>query len=124
MTPLLLALALASGPGADALARADAAYDDGDRDGARQAYAAALQADPFLSRAVFRLGQLTSDDAQAIAWFRRYVSLEPGDAFSIEPGVYLEGRYGVRIEDIVVCGADGADVLNQATRELLVVSGT
>ena len=50
--------------------------------------------------------------------------LEPGDAFSIEPGVYLEGRYGVRIEDIVVCGADGADVLNQATRELLVVSGT
>lgn len=46
-----------------------------------------------------------------------------GDAFSIEPGVYLEGRYGVRIEDIVVCAEDGADVLNEATRELLVVSG-
>lgn len=47
-----------------------------------------------------------------------------GDAFSVEPGIYLEGRYGVRIEDIVVCAADGADVLNQATRDLLVVSGT
>ena len=28
-------------------------------------------------------------------------------AFSIEPGIYLEGRYGARIEDIVVCGDDG-----------------
>ncbi len=46
-----------------------------------------------------------------------------GDAFSIEPGIYLEGRYGVRIEDIVVCSSAGADVLNEATRELLVVSG-
>ena len=47
-----------------------------------------------------------------------------GDAFSIEPGIYLEGRYGVRIEDIVVCGEHAADVLNEAPRELLVVSGT
>jgi Xaa-Pro aminopeptidase len=50
--------------------------------------------------------------------------LEAGDAFSVEPGIYLEGRYGVRIEDIVVCTAAGADELNHATRELLVVSGT
>jgi len=47
-----------------------------------------------------------------------------GDAFSIEPGIYLEGRYGVRIEDIVVCGEHAADVLNEAPRALLVVSGT
>lgn len=46
-----------------------------------------------------------------------------GDAFSVEPGIYLEGRYGVRIEDIVVCAPDGPDELNQASRELLVVSG-
>jgi Xaa-Pro aminopeptidase len=46
-----------------------------------------------------------------------------GDAFSIEPGIYLEGRYGVRIEDIVVCTGTGADVLNEAPRQLLVVSG-
>ena len=40
-----------------------------------------------------------------------------------KPGIYLEGRYGVRIEDIVVCAPDGVDELNQATRELLVVGG-
>jgi len=49
--------------------------------------------------------------------------LSQGMAFSIEPGIYLEGRYGARIEDIVVCGADGPDILNEAPRDLLVVSG-
>jgi len=46
-----------------------------------------------------------------------------GMAFSIEPGIYLPGRYGARIEDIVVCGPDGAIVLNNASRELRVVAG-
>ena len=50
-------------------------------------------------------------------------TLRPGMAFSIEPGIYLEGRFGVRIEDIVVCRADGPDVLNEGPRELLVVDG-
>jgi Xaa-Pro aminopeptidase len=50
-------------------------------------------------------------------------ALAPGMAFSVEPGIYLEGRYGARIEDIVVCGETGPDVLNEAPRELLVVSG-
>jgi Xaa-Pro aminopeptidase len=49
--------------------------------------------------------------------------LEPGMAFSIEPGIYLEGRYGVRLEDIVVCGPDAAIVLNRAPHDLLVVDG-
>ncbi|MEW6223369.1 MAG: Xaa-Pro peptidase family protein [Chloroflexota bacterium] len=49
--------------------------------------------------------------------------LAPGMAFSVEPGIYLEGRYGARIEDIVICGEAGPDVLNQAPRELLVVAG-
>ena len=49
--------------------------------------------------------------------------LEPGMAFSVEPGIYLEGRYGARIEDIVVCGEDGPIVLNEAPRSLLVVTG-
>ena len=44
-------------------------------------------------------------------------------AFSVEPGIYLEGRYGARIEDIVVCGEDGPDVLNESARELRVVRG-
>jgi Xaa-Pro aminopeptidase len=49
--------------------------------------------------------------------------LGAGMAFSIEPGIYLEGRYGARIEDIVVCGPDGPIVLNEAPRDLLVVDG-
>jgi len=49
--------------------------------------------------------------------------LRDGMAFSVEPGIYLEGRYGARIEDIVVCASDGPDLLNSAPRELLVVSG-
>lgn len=49
--------------------------------------------------------------------------LREGYAFSIEPGIYLAGGFGVRIEDIVVCTATGPDVLNEASRELLVVRG-
>jgi Xaa-Pro aminopeptidase len=49
--------------------------------------------------------------------------LHAGMAFSIEPGIYLSGTYGARIEDIVVCGDNGPIVLNEAPRELLVVDG-
>ncbi len=49
--------------------------------------------------------------------------LRPGMAFSVEPGIYLAGVYGARIEDIVVCGEDGPIVLNEAPRELYVVDG-
>ena len=49
--------------------------------------------------------------------------LAEGMAFSIEPGIYLPGRYGARIEDIVVCGPDGPIVLNNESRELRVVAG-
>ncbi len=53
-------------------------------------------------------------------------NLEPlrtGMAFSVEPGIYLEGRYGARLEDIVVCGEDGPIVLNRAPLDLYVVDG-
>lgn len=49
--------------------------------------------------------------------------LEPGMAFSVEPGIYLPGRHGARIEDIVVCTADGVERLNRSTRDLVVVDG-
>jgi Xaa-Pro aminopeptidase len=49
--------------------------------------------------------------------------LREGATFSVEPGIYLEGRYGARIEDIVVCTADGPVSLNEAPRDLLVVDG-
>jgi D-alanyl-D-alanine dipeptidase len=55
---------------------------------------------------------IASDNEQA---------LEPGMCFSIEPGIYLEGRFGVRIEDIVTVTDDGAQRLNRATRELVTV---
>jgi len=48
--------------------------------------------------------------------------LEPGNCFSIEPGIYLAGRFGVRIEDIVTLTEDGAVRLNHAPRELMVVA--
>jgi Xaa-Pro aminopeptidase len=48
--------------------------------------------------------------------------LEPGMAFSVEPGVYLAGKLGVRIEDIVAVTPDGVRALNTSPRELLVVS--
>jgi Xaa-Pro aminopeptidase len=51
------------------------------------------------------------------------LSLEPGMAFSIEPGIYLPGRHGARIEDIVVTTADGIERLNTTSRELTVVPG-
>jgi Xaa-Pro aminopeptidase len=50
-------------------------------------------------------------------------ALREGMAFSIEPGIYLVGDYGARIEDIVVCGPDGPIELNEAPRELYVVDG-
>ena len=49
--------------------------------------------------------------------------LVAGTAFSVEPGICLEGRYGARIEDIVVCGEGGPIVLNEAPRDLYVVAG-
>jgi len=46
-------------------------------------------------------------------------TLAPGMAFSIEPGIYLPGRFGVRIEDIAIIGADGrAEPLNSADHAL------
>ncbi|MFD5252760.1 M24 family metallopeptidase [Streptomyces bobili] len=47
--------------------------------------------------------------------------LVPGMCFSVEPGVYLPGRFGVRIEDIVTVTEDGGRRLNDTTRELVIV---
>jgi Xaa-Pro aminopeptidase len=48
--------------------------------------------------------------------------LQPGHAFSIEPGIYVAGQWGARIEDIVICTADGGERLNQTSRELFIVA--
>jgi Xaa-Pro aminopeptidase len=47
--------------------------------------------------------------------------LEPGMAFSIEPGIYLAGKHGARIEDIVVTTDDAIERLNVTDRDYLVL---
>jgi Xaa-Pro aminopeptidase len=49
--------------------------------------------------------------------------LAPGMAFSVEPGIYLPGRWGVRLENIVMCSPGGATVLNRSSLDLRVVRG-
>ena len=48
---------------------------------------------------------------------------EPGMIFSIEPGIYLAGETGVRIEDLVLVTEDGVEVLNHYSKELQVIDG-
>jgi Xaa-Pro aminopeptidase len=48
--------------------------------------------------------------------------LEPGNVVSVEPGIYLPGELGVRIEDLVVVTEDGCERLTQFTKELISVS--
>ncbi|MGH3440503.1 MAG: M24 family metallopeptidase [Nitriliruptorales bacterium] len=48
--------------------------------------------------------------------------LQAGMAFSVEPGIYVPGRYGARIEDIVIVTEDGAERVNTLGRELVEVA--
>ena len=53
----------------------------------------------------------------------RWTSLVAGHAFSVEPGIYLPGRTGARIEDIVVATDAGPEPLNRVDHALVVVEG-
>ena len=46
---------------------------------------------------------------------------EPGMCFSIEPGIYIPGKWGVRIEDLVVVTEDGVEVLNAYPKDLQII---
>nr|WP_316656024.1 Xaa-Pro peptidase family protein [uncultured Gellertiella sp.] len=47
------------------------------------------------------------------------VLLEEGNVFSIEPGIYLKDRFGVRLEEIVILRAEGAEILSELPRTLI-----
>ena len=49
------------------------------------------------------------------------LEVQEGMIFSIEPGVYLPGKFGVRIEDLVLVTKDGCKVLNSYTKDLIVI---
>jgi Xaa-Pro aminopeptidase len=77
--------------------------------------------DRFIHRLGHGIGLEAHEEPYLVAGSRQ--PLRAGSAFSIEPGIYLEGRFGVRLEDIVVCSDEEVDVLNRAGHELLVVPG-
>lgn len=47
--------------------------------------------------------------------------LKPGMIFSVEPGIYLPGEFGVRIEDLVLVTEDGHELLNKYNKELNII---
>jgi Xaa-Pro aminopeptidase len=75
--------------------------------------------DRFIHRTGHGIGVETHEEPYIVAG--NSTPLMPGNVFSIEPGIYLPGRFGLRLEDIVVATPDGPDRLNQARRDLAVV---
>ncbi|HHZ03214.1 MAG TPA: aminopeptidase P family protein [Tissierellia bacterium] len=47
--------------------------------------------------------------------------LEKGMVFSIEPGIYMAGKFGIRIENIVAVTEEGNEVLNKASKEIIII---
>ncbi|GGT07549.1 MULTISPECIES: aminopeptidase P family protein [Streptomyces] len=73
----------------------------------------------FIHRTGHGIGVTTHEPPYMIEGERQ--PLVPGMCFSVEPGIYLPGRFGVRIEDIVTVTEEGGRRLNDTVRELVVV---
>jgi Xaa-Pro aminopeptidase len=86
---------------------------------ARDLLTAAGLGDYFVHRTGHGIGLETHEEPYIVAGNTR--TLEPGMAFSIEPGFYLPSRFGARIEDIVVISDDGVERLNLRPRELAIL---
>ena len=88
---------------------------------ARDAIAAEGYGDAFIHRTGHGIGLEGHEEPYLVTGNDE--ALGEGMAFSVEPGIYLDGRYGARIEDIVVCGPAGPVPLNTTDRDLRVVPG-
>ena len=82
----------------------------------RDIIAGAGYGEAFLHRTGHGIGMETHEEPYIVDG--NDLVLEPGMTFSIEPGIYLDGRHGARIEDILVCTHDGAERLNQRPRDI------
>ncbi|MGW3473986.1 aminopeptidase P family protein [Streptomyces althioticus] len=98
--------------------RPGAACQDVDR-AARAVIAGAGYGEYFIHRTGHGIGVTTHEPPYMIEGEER--PLVPGMCFSVEPGVYLPGRFGVRIEDIVTVTEDGGRRLNETEREMVIV---
>ncbi|MFJ9046162.1 M24 family metallopeptidase [Streptomyces sp. NPDC102347] len=98
--------------------RPGAACQDVDR-AARAVIADAGYGEYFIHRTGHGIGVTTHEPPYMIEGEEQ--PLVPGMCFSVEPGVYLPGRFGVRIEDIVTVTEDGGRRLNGTTREMVIV---
>jgi len=87
---------------------------------ARDVLVAAGLGEQFIHRTGHGIGMEAHEDPYVVAG--NTTELAPGHAFSIEPGVYVPGRFGLRLEDIVVATDDGPRRLNDAPRDLAVVA--
>ena len=86
---------------------------------ARRALAEHDLADAFIHRIGHGIGLEAHEDPYLVAG--NSTPLVPGHAFSIEPGVYFPGRFGMRLEDIVVATATGPESLNVSPHDLATV---
>ena len=73
----------------------------------------------FIHRTGHGIGTEAHEDPYIVEGNTR--ELRSGHAFSIEPGIYLSGQWGLRLEDIVVANADGPDNLTAADHRLAVI---
>ena len=73
----------------------------------------------FIHRTGHGIGLEEHEDPYIVAGNTQPIA--PGNAFSVEPGIYLDGRYGARIEDIVVATPAGPGALNEVNHDLTVV---
>jgi Xaa-Pro aminopeptidase len=86
---------------------------------ARRIIAAAGFGDRFIHRTGHGIGVEAHEDPYIVEG--NGTELVAGHAFSVEPGIYVPGRWGLRLEDIVVAADDGPDPLNRVDHDLVVV---